>query len=73
MGVVSGFCEGPFAFQGKADWKPIVDLGQAEDTAAAHIWQDAMHSAKYAADDTPPPSYGRYNGFQERDCRIPAV
>lgn len=35
MGVVTGFCEGPFSFHGKADWKPIVDLGGAEDTAAS--------------------------------------
>lgn len=35
MGVVKGFCEGPFAFQGKADWKPIVDLSAAEDAAAS--------------------------------------
>lgn len=35
MGVVTGFCEGPFAFQGKADWKPIADIGGLEDQAAA--------------------------------------
>lgn len=35
MGVVSGFCEGPFAFNGSADWKPIADLGQVEDQFAA--------------------------------------
>ena len=32
-GIVTGFCEGPFAFQGKADWKPIVDLGSLENDA----------------------------------------
>lgn len=26
MGVVTGFCDGPFGFQGKADWKPLLDL-----------------------------------------------
>lgn len=35
MGVVSGFCDGPFAFQGKAEWKPMADVSQAEDAAAA--------------------------------------
>ena len=35
MGIVTGFCEGPFAFQGSADWKPIVDLGSIEDSFAA--------------------------------------
>ena len=34
-GVISGFCEGPFAFQGVSDWKPIADLGSVEDTANA--------------------------------------
>lgn len=35
LGYVTGFCEGPFAFQGAADWKPIADIGGAEDTVAA--------------------------------------
>lgn len=35
MGRVTGFCEGPFSFSGTADWKPIIDLGQAEDQVAA--------------------------------------
>ena len=30
-GTVIGFCEGPFAFQGKADWKELVDLGAVSD------------------------------------------
>lgn len=36
-GIVTGFCEGPFAFQGKSDWKPIVDISSAEDAAAAFV------------------------------------
>lgn len=34
-GVVSGFCEGPFAFQGAADWKPIADLGALEEAVSS--------------------------------------
>lgn len=35
LGVVTGYCEGPFAFQGKADWKPIANVGQYEEAVAA--------------------------------------
>lgn len=35
MGVVTGFCEGPFAFQGAADWKPIANIGDIEESLAS--------------------------------------